>query len=52
MAWVCFEIVKEEKQALCSQIKKSKIWKLVPDTPSAGIATGAYWLLNKIADNF
>jgi len=33
MAWVCFEIVKEEKQALCSQIKKSKIWKLVPDTP-------------------
>ena len=33
MAWVCYEIVKEEKQALCLKIKKSKIWKLVPDTP-------------------
>jgi|SRR3990167_641820 len=33
MAWVCYEVVKEEKQTLCLSIKKSKIWKLVPDTP-------------------
>jgi len=33
MAWVCYEIVKEEKEKMADKIRKSKVWELVPNTP-------------------